>query len=137
MAVTEKTVGRTVEDYLALPYRIELIPSEEGGYVVTMPELPGCISQGDTLDEAIEMIRDAQLGWLTVALEDGDNVPLPTPIGAYSSEFDVRVPRDLRRPLVEAADAADISLDFFVAATLARAVGQPMPASTSTSSSAS
>src|SRR5579875_3536314 len=85
----KETTRRTVEDYMALPYRIELIPSEDGGYVVLMPELPGCISQGETVEEAMEMIRDAQFGWLTVALEDGRNVPLPrqTSEREYSGKF--------------------------------------------------
>ncbi len=124
MVATEKTARRTVEDYMALPYRIELIPSVEGGYVVIMPELPGCISQGDTLDESIEMIRDAQLAWLVVALEDGRSIPLPVSVDAYGETFDVRVSKSLRRPLAVAADAEGIGLDLFVANALARAVGQ-------------
>ena len=33
--------------------------AEEGGYVVSVPELPGCVSEGDTFEEALEMIQDA------------------------------------------------------------------------------
>lgn len=39
--------------------RLVLEPSEEGGYTVYVPSLPGCISEGDTRDEALENIREA------------------------------------------------------------------------------
>jgi len=45
---------------------------EDGGYVVECPALPGCISQGDTIEEALENIKDAIQGWLEVATERGE-----------------------------------------------------------------
>ncbi|HEX6809898.1 MAG TPA: type II toxin-antitoxin system HicB family antitoxin [Gemmatimonadaceae bacterium] len=39
--------------------RVMLEPSEDGGYTVTVPSLPGCISEGDTREEALASIRDA------------------------------------------------------------------------------
>ena len=53
--------------------RFEL--AEEGGYTVTIPELQGCISEGDTFEEALEMIKDAMAGWLYVAAKYGDPIP--------------------------------------------------------------
>ena len=54
----------------------ELQPeSEEGGYTITVPSLPGCISYGDTFEKAMEMIKDAIEGWLAVAREE--DVPIP------------------------------------------------------------
>lgn len=53
----------------------ELQPEPEGGYTITIPSLPGCISYGKTFEEAIEMIKDAMDGWLAVAKEEG--VPIP------------------------------------------------------------
>lgn len=58
-------------------YPIVLIPAEEGGYVALIRELPGCMTQGETLEEAIAMIEDAKNQWIEVALEHGDNIPLP------------------------------------------------------------
>jgi len=49
--------------------------AEEGGYVVSVPDLPGCISEGDSFEEALEMIKDALLGWLLVAQQHGDPIP--------------------------------------------------------------
>lgn len=47
----------------------------EGGYTISVPSLPGCISYGDTFEEAIDMIKDAMEGWLSVASEEG--IPIP------------------------------------------------------------
>ena len=53
---------------------------EEEGYSVEFPDLPGCITQGDTLEEAIEMAEDAALGWLLTTLEDGQEIPMPSKV---------------------------------------------------------
>lgn len=113
-----------LESYMALPFRIELIPdAEDGGYVVRIPDLPGCMSQGDTVEEAMEMIRDAQRGWLTVALEHGDPIPEPRGAGGYSGQFNVRLPKSVHRALAEAAGAEGVSLNLYVATVLAHSVG--------------
>lgn len=57
-------------------YTIELTPdSYAGGWVVSVKELPGCLSQGNTIEEAMEMIHGAMEGWSEIVLEDGDPVP--------------------------------------------------------------
>ncbi len=130
MSIAEATIREQVGHYLSLPYRVELIPDlEEGGYAVSIPDLPGCISQGDTVEEAMEMIRDAQRGWLTVALEHGDPIPAPRAPNGYSGKFNVRVPRRLHRALSEAAEAEGVSLNLFVATALAGTVARLTPAS--------
>ncbi len=53
----------------------ELQPEPEGGYTITVPSLPGCISYGETFEEAMEMIKDALEGWLAVARKEG--IPIP------------------------------------------------------------
>src|SRR5215210_3382437 len=73
-----RNLDKEVEQHLALPYRIELVP-DEGGWFVTIPDWPGCLSQGATPQEALEMIRDAQRLWLHIAIEDGKPIPEPTP----------------------------------------------------------
>ena len=51
---------------------IQFEVAEEGGYVVSVPELPGCLSEGDTFEEALAMIEDAMQGWLASAAKHGD-----------------------------------------------------------------
>ena len=57
-------------------YTIILHPdSEEGGYTVTVPALPGCVTQGETLEEAIAMAKDAIRLHIDSLLADGEPVP--------------------------------------------------------------
>jgi len=56
-------------------FTIRFERAEEGGYTVTVPELPGCVTEGDTLAEALEMVKDAIAGWLQVAAQCGDPIP--------------------------------------------------------------
>lgn len=58
-----------------LSYTIELKPIEDGGFVVTVPALPGCITQGNSYDHALEMAREAIEGYIAVLVEDGDPIP--------------------------------------------------------------
>ena len=119
-------VKRTIDDYLALPYTVEVFRDsnkEDPGWAARVAELPGCITQADTFEELGEMIEDAMRGWLTVALEEGLEIPEPHPIESYSGKFVVRVPRSLHRQLAEAAERDNVSLNAYVTAALAKAVG--------------
>ncbi|MCL1910909.1 MAG: type II toxin-antitoxin system HicB family antitoxin [Leptospirales bacterium] len=58
----------------------------EGGYAVEVPDLPGCISGGASLAEAIIMGTDAASGWVLTELEDGKPVPKASPIEAINPE---------------------------------------------------
>ncbi len=73
-----KDMEKTIDYYMGLPYKIVLYPAVEGGYVVEIPELRGCISQGDDAEDALKMIEDAKLCWLEIALEDGKEIPEPS-----------------------------------------------------------
>jgi len=69
---------RDVGYYMALPYPIVLIQDDQDGtWFVEIPLLRGCMSVGDDPNNAIRMIRDAQEGWLTVAIESGMLIPEP------------------------------------------------------------
>ena len=49
---------KTLNEYLALPYRMEIVEDrEEGGYVVSYPDLPGCLTCGETIESAVENAR--------------------------------------------------------------------------------
>lgn len=50
------------------------------GFTVEFPDLPGCITEGDTFEEAFEMAEDAACGWILTSIEDGEEVPKPTSI---------------------------------------------------------
>lgn len=114
---------KTVQYYMSLPYTIELWRAPEGGWVVQVRELPGCVSQGDTAEEALEMIQDAIEGWLAVAIDMGDPIPEPRPNESFSGKFMVRMTRSLHRQVVEQAEREGVSLNQYMNTTLAVAVG--------------
>lgn len=58
-----------------LKYTAIFEPAEEGGYVVSVPALPGCATQGETFEDAIYMIKDAIQLYLSVLKEDGEEIP--------------------------------------------------------------
>jgi predicted RNase H-like HicB family nuclease len=60
-----------------LTYSIVLDPAEEGGYVVRVPRLPGCVTEGDSLDEAVDNAREAITAYLLALLDDGKELPAP------------------------------------------------------------
>lgn len=61
-----------------LKYTAIFEPAEEGGYVVSVPALPGCMTQGETFEEAVEMIKDAIAGYLFVLNKEGQKIPKET-----------------------------------------------------------
>lgn len=63
---------------MQLPYHLEIVEDQqEGGFVAYYPELRGCITIGDTLNEAKENALDAKREWILAALEEGCEIPLP------------------------------------------------------------
>ncbi len=126
--MSQRKKTRALDDYLALPYTIELVRDEDdegnSGYVAEVEELPGCLSQGATPEEAIRNIFDAMEGWLSVALEDGRPIPEPRAGKNYSGRFLLRIPQTLHAELARVAEREGVSLNQYAATTLARAVGR-------------
>lgn len=56
-------------------YTVFFEPAPEGCYIVTVPALPGLVTEGDTLDEAREMARDAIRSYLESLIKDGEPIP--------------------------------------------------------------
>ena len=74
-------------DKLEYPFNISALSAEEGGgYLIEFPDLPGCISDGETIDEAIANGRDAIFCWIETAKQHGDEIPLPYS-SVHSSEI--------------------------------------------------
>ncbi len=120
-------MAKTLEYYLNLPYTIELRNTPGEGWFARVKELTGCMSQGETAEEAVAMIQEAMQGWLEVALEHGDPIPEPQPDEEFSGKFVVRVPRSLHRELVAAAEREGVSLNQFINTALAQAIGRVTP----------
>jgi len=67
-----------------LNYRIWLIKEEEGGYTVKVPALPGCVTFGETIDEAIAMAREAIEGYIETLNDLGKKVPKDNEVLEYT-----------------------------------------------------
>lgn len=109
-----------VDGYLRLPYTVRVTADPTGGYVASVEELPGCVTQGESWAEVGEMVRDAMRAWITAALEDGRPVPVPRE-DAEPARVLVRLPRSLHRALVRAAQEEGVSLNQFIVYRLAQA----------------
>lgn len=112
---------KTLNDYLSMSYRMEIVEDrDEGGYVVSFPELPGCISCGETIDSAVSNAMDAKRAWLEAALADGIPIREPDDLDAYSGQFKLRIPRSLHRSLAEHSQAEGISMNQYCVYLLSR-----------------
>ena len=115
---------KSVEYYLGLPFTIELRQDAEEGWFVHVKEWPGCMSQGDTAEDALADIREVIPLWIETSLKSGYQIPEPRAEEEYSGKFVVRVPRSLHRELVQGADYEGVSLNQFINVVLSKAVGQ-------------
>ena len=79
---------KTLNDYLAMSYRMEIVEDkDEGGFVVSYPELPGCITCGETIERAVENAADAKKAWLEAALEEGIEIHEPGSLEEYATQL--------------------------------------------------
>jgi len=112
---------KNLEYYLHLPYKMELIPDlEEGGFVVAFPELPGCLTSGETMEMALKNAQDAKRAWLEAALEEGITINVPDSLHDYSGQFKLRIPKSLHKRLVENSKKEGISMNQYCVYLLTR-----------------
>ncbi len=115
---------KTIEYYMSLPYRLEIIPdTEEGGYGARYPELPGCITCADTPEAVITEALDAKRAWLEAALEEGIDIPEPLKdpdLDDFSGQFKLRIPKALHRSLSVHAKQEGISMNQYCLYLLAK-----------------
>lgn len=112
-------------------YAFDLRPlsnAEGGGWLISWPDLPGCVSDGETPEEAIQNGRDAFAAWMTVRQDVLKNPP-PQPATAASqpARFVLRTPKSLHERLVTRAKAEGTSLNTLVTTFIAERLGPPEP----------
>ncbi len=105
---------KSLNEYMKLPYRMEIVEDiDEGGYVVSFPELPGCLSSGETIEFAVANAQDAKKAWLEAAIEDGIQIQEPDSLEEYSGQFKLRIPRSLHRSLAEHSKREGVSMNQY------------------------
>jgi antitoxin HicB len=105
--------------YLKTVYPVTVYAAPEGGYVAEIEDLPGCITEGETLEEVFQRIEDTRRAWIEIQYEDGAEIPLPRTEQQYSGKFVVRIPKGLHRQLAEEAKRQGVSLNQYVETLLA------------------
>jgi antitoxin HicB len=119
-----KPSNKKIEDYLKAPYKRVLIPDEESGtYTAEIAEFPGCVSQGQTPQEALENLETAVRGWIEAVLDLGQEVPPPSITEDYSGKLALRLPRSLHRRAAQMAQRDGVSLNLLIATAIAEKVG--------------
>ena len=108
------------EDY---PIEVSPLPTDEGGgYLVTFPDLPGCIADGSTIEAAVSEARDAFAAWATAETSDKGRLPEPK---TFSGQFVQRIPKSLHMRLAKRAATEGVSLNQLAATLLAEGLAAP------------
>lgn len=119
------TVSRlSLDDYLKLQYRFDVIADPDGGWVIDFPDLPGCTTQADTPDEIVPMAEEGRQLWIESMYERGLEIPLPSYPEEYSGKFNLRLPKSLHRKLAESAERDGVSLNQYAVMLLSRGDAQ-------------
>lgn len=116
-------MDKNLDYYMSLPYRVEVLPDQdEGGYALRCPELPGCVTCAETLEEGFRMLEDAKRGWLTACLEDGVPIPEPGSTEEFSGQFKLRLPKSLHWRLAQRSREEGVSMNQYCVYLLSKGV---------------
>ena len=111
-------INRSLDAY---QFTVRPLSKEEGGgYLVEYPDIPGCMSDGETVEEAIANGREALRDCVAVLQESGRKVPKP---GIDAAQWRQRLPRTLYSKLTVQAENEGVSINSFVTAIIAEAIG--------------
>ena len=104
-----------------------LSAEDGGGFLITFPDLPGCVSDGETIEEAIENGRDAFISWVSARADMKKPIPKPvireTSADDFSGRFVQRVPKSLHARLARQAKKEGVSLNTFILSLISEGLG--------------
>lgn len=105
---------KTIVDYMKMSYKMEIIEDkDEGGFIVSFPDLPGCITCGETIERAVSNAVYAKKAWFEAAIKEGIEINEPNNLESYSGQFKLRIPRSLHRSLAEHSQREGISMNQY------------------------
>jgi predicted RNase H-like HicB family nuclease len=123
--VSKQPAAGAVGDYTDLAYHLVLVRDAEDKarpWTASVEELPGCTSHGKTSDEALDGIEAAMAKWISVALEEGRDVPEPRSAATHSGRLLLRMPKTLHAELTRVSEQEGVSLNQFITDVLASAI---------------
>src|SRR3712207_2112330 len=104
---------KSLADYLTAPYPFNAVADPDGGIFVSFPDLPGCMTQVELIEDVGAAAAEILKLWLETAYEQGIDIPDPSRPVQYSGKFVLRLPRSLHRSLAEAAEREGVSLNQY------------------------
>lgn len=116
-------MAKQTQDYLREPYSRVLIPDAESGFSAEILEFPGCFSEGETAQEAVENLEEAAHNWIQACLDQGQEIPPPFVNQGFSGRIALRLPRSIHRQAARIAERDGTSLNQFLVAAIAARVG--------------
>ncbi len=124
MNMSETKIPRLLSPhpFESYPYLVEPLSEEKGGgYLISLPDLPGCMSDGSTEAEALANARDAFATWISARLDRGKSIPAPTHHTHISQTQSLRqhLPHHLQTDLINRAKDEGTSLEALVMEYLA------------------
>jgi antitoxin HicB len=116
---------KPLDHYLSLKYRTSVYQDDEGDYIAEVDDLPGCVADGQTPDEAFANLEEAKRSWMESRRAAGLEIPEPRKLEKFSGKVLVRMPRFLHRRLSQQASTEGISLNQYVVSLLSQASAVP------------
>lgn len=115
----------SIEQYRTFKYPMLIEPGEEGGFVVTYPDLPGVVGEGDNVAEATTNAEELRMVWTETCIEDGMEVPQPGELSSCNGTLTVRIPPALHKRLSLRARNEKISLNRLISYLLSTSISVP------------
>jgi len=112
---------KSLEYYLGLNYRTSVYRDDEGDFIVKVAELPGCIADGKTPNEAFDNLKSAMRSWIESRMQAGLEVPEPRSTEEFSGRVLLRMPRYLHERLSQQAETEGVSLNQYMVSLLSEA----------------
>jgi len=123
--VVKNNIEKDIKYYIGLPYNVIVEQWDDGKgpyWVARIAELPHCLINADTPEEAVKEIQEVKIDWIKSNLERG--LPIPEPrTRKYSGQIRLRISPSLHRLLTYRAEIEGMSLNQYMATSLATSVG--------------
>jgi len=107
-----------LDHYLTLNYHKRLYQDDVGDWIVEIDDLPGCIADGKTPDEAVKNSREAMRSWMESHMSSGYEIPEPSIVEDYSGRILLRMPKYIHRRLAIQAQQEGSSLNQYIVSLL-------------------